>query len=69
MATTESDQKRETQVHVQMWPILIKVYQINPDRWVAEINGGWWVATGKTRNAAIDAVTRRYVAEQEEYFC
>lgn len=35
-----------------------QVYQRAAGWWVAEIEGGWWMGTGRTRQAAIDAATR-----------
>ena len=60
--------EEKKQVYETLWPIIVRVYRMNPDRWIAEINAGWGRASGKTRNAAIDRVTKLYVEEQSRYF-
>ena len=42
------------------------VWQIakDPERWHAEIAGGWWVGEGATRQAAVDMVMKRFEAER-----
>jgi len=42
----------------------IKSYQAG-DQFYAEIEGGWWIAAGPTRKAAISAVIKRYQNENE----
>lgn len=41
------------------------VYQVKENRWRAELFGGWYVAYGPTKKAAIRSVLQQYYREQE----
>lgn len=42
--------------------VSVKLYQLG-DAWHASVNGGWFIATGKTERAALIAVAKRIEAE------
>lgn len=46
--------------------IFIRVRQIGPDKWLAEISAGWWIAQGDTKDKAIKAVKKRYEDERSK---
>lgn len=43
-----------------------KVYQMQNGRWRANISGGWWTATGRTKKEAIARVKKAYERESSK---